>query len=92
MSSVITQFTEDQLEQTILGLFERQEYDIVLRSNLCQNNRDILIEKNFRTFLLGCILKNVNENQNSKSHQSNSADSCYAALRKESGVMLPICQ
>lgn len=44
-------FTEDQLEQAIIELFEQQGYDYVLGENIHRQYEDILLEDDFRTYL-----------------------------------------
>lgn len=44
-------FTEDQLEQAIIELFEQQGYDYVLGENIHRQYKDILLEDDLRTYL-----------------------------------------
>lgn len=44
-------FTEDQLEQAIIELFEKQGYDYVLGENIHRQYEDILLEDDLRTYL-----------------------------------------
>lgn len=44
-------FTENQLEQAIIELFEQQGYDYVLGENIHRQYEDILLEDDLRTYL-----------------------------------------
>ena len=46
-------FTEDQLEQAIIELFQQQDYTYVHGENIHRQYEDILLEDDLRTFLLG---------------------------------------